>query len=40
MREPRPFLLENAVDTRGYQRARRQVRELGLDPDTVEHQHP
>lgn len=34
------FLLENAVNAKDYQRARRLVRELGLDPDTVEHQRP
>lgn len=34
------FLLENAVDAKDYQRARRQVRALGLDPDAIEHQRP
>jgi len=32
------FLLENAVGARDYQRARRLVRELGLDPDSIPHQ--
>lgn len=31
------FLLENAVDSEDYERARRQVRKLGLDPDEVPH---
>lgn len=31
------FLLENAVDAEDYERARREVRMLGLDPDEVPH---
>ncbi len=34
------FLLENAVDLADYRRARRAVRELGLDPDAIAHQRP
>ncbi len=34
------LLLENAVDERDYQRARRLVRDLGLDPDEVPHRRP
>ena len=34
------FLLENAVDGKDYERARRLVRELGLDPDSIAHQRP
>ncbi len=34
------LLLGNAVDERDYQRARRLVRALGLDPDAVAHERP
>lgn len=34
------FLLENAVDAADYRRARRAVRQLGLDPDAIPHQRP
>lgn len=34
------FLLENAVDEEDYERAREDVRRLGLDPDTIDHQRP
>ncbi len=34
------FLLENAADAEDYERARRLVRELGLDPDAIAHQRP
>lgn len=34
------LLLENAVDAKDYERARRLVRELGLDPDAIAHQRP
>ena len=34
------FLLENAVDAADYRRARRAVRELGLDPDAIPHERP
>jgi AbrB family looped-hinge helix DNA binding protein len=34
------FLLSNAVDARDYARAREEVRKLGLDPDSIEHQRP
>lgn len=33
------FLLSNAVDEEDYQRARGDVREMGLDPDRIEHFH-
>ena len=34
------FLLENAIDREDYERARRKVRKMGLDPDTVPHESP
>lgn len=34
------FLLENAVDEADYLRAREAVRDLGLDPDAVDHEKP
>ena len=34
------FLLSNATDERDYQAARRAAREMGLDPDEVEHARP
>lgn len=34
------FLLNNAVDRADYERARAQVRKLGLDPDAIAHQPP
>lgn len=34
------FLLENAVGARDYQRARKAVRALGVDPDGVPHSRP
>jgi AbrB family looped-hinge helix DNA binding protein len=34
------LLLENAVDASDYQRARRLVRALGLDPDAIPHERP
>jgi hypothetical protein len=34
------FLLENAVDSADYAAARREVRKLGFDPDTVPHEPP
>ena len=34
------FLLENAVDRKDYAWARREVRRLGLDPDTIPHAKP
>ena len=34
------FLLENAVDRRDYERAREEVRKLGLDPDAIPHERP
>ncbi|HSS97493.1 MAG TPA: AbrB/MazE/SpoVT family DNA-binding domain-containing protein [Terriglobales bacterium] len=34
------FLLSNAVDDSDYRRARKVVRELGLDPDKVRHRRP
>jgi hypothetical protein len=34
------FLLTNAIDLSDYRRARKQVRRLGLDPDTIPHLPP
>jgi AbrB family looped-hinge helix DNA binding protein len=34
------FLLSNAVDEQDYARAREAVRDMGLDPDTIEHHRP
>lgn len=34
------FLLENAVDVADYEAARDAVREMGLDPDVIEHEAP
>jgi hypothetical protein len=34
------FLLSNAVDADDYARAVREVRRLGLDPDTIPHKQP
>ena len=34
------FLLSNAVDSKDYARAVRQVRKLGLDPDRIPHRKP
>jgi AbrB family looped-hinge helix DNA binding protein len=34
------LLLENAVDAKDYERARRLVRALGLEPDAIPHQRP
>lgn len=34
------FLLTNAVDRREYTAARRRVKKMGLDPDTVPHVKP
>jgi AbrB family looped-hinge helix DNA binding protein len=34
------FLLSNAVDEADYRRARREVRKLGLDPDSISHRRP
>ncbi len=34
------FLLSNAVDDADYRKARRAVRKLGLDPDSIPHQRP
>jgi len=34
------FLLSNAVDEDDYARAKEEVRNLGLDPDTISHVHP
>jgi len=33
------FLLSNAVDEEDYQKARETVRELGVDPDRIDHVH-
>jgi AbrB family looped-hinge helix DNA binding protein len=34
------FLLTNAVDEADYRKARREVRKLGLDPDSIPHRRP
>jgi AbrB family looped-hinge helix DNA binding protein len=34
------FLLSNAVDNADYRRARREVRKLGLNPDSISHRRP
>ena len=34
------FLLSNATSRADYQRARKAVRKLGIDPDSVPHQRP
>jgi AbrB family looped-hinge helix DNA binding protein len=34
------FLLSNATTAKDYQRARREVTKLGLDPDAVPHRRP
>ncbi len=32
------FLLNNTTDEQDYQRARAEVKKLGLDPDTIDHE--
>jgi hypothetical protein len=34
------FLLSNAVDDVDYRKARKAVRKLGLDPDSIPHRRP
>ena len=34
------FLLSNAVDDADYRKARKAVRKLGLDPDSIPHRRP
>lgn len=34
------FLLSNAVDSADYRKARREVRKLGLNPDSIPHRRP
>ena len=34
------FLLQNAVDAADYAAARREVKKLGLNPDTIPHDRP
>lgn len=34
------FLLSNATSRTDYQKARKQIRELGIDPDSVPHRRP
>lgn len=34
------FLLSNAVNESDYRRARKQVKKLGLDPDSIAHHRP
>lgn len=34
------FLLSNATNPKDYQRARKEVKKLGLNPDTIPHRRP
>ena len=34
------FLLNNAIDIKDYQRARNEVKRMGLDPDRIKHHTP
>jgi AbrB family looped-hinge helix DNA binding protein len=34
------FLLSNAIDAADYRKARKEVRKLGLDPDSIPHSRP
>ena len=34
------FLLSNAIDEADYRKARKEVRKLGVDPDSVPHRRP
>jgi AbrB family looped-hinge helix DNA binding protein len=34
------FLLSNAIDTADYRKARKAVRKLGIDPDSIPHARP
>jgi hypothetical protein len=34
------FLLSNAIDEADYHKARKEVRKLGLDPDSIPHRRP
>lgn len=34
------FLLSNAIDDEDYARAREAVREMGIDPDSIDHHRP
>lgn len=34
------FLLSNAIDRADYQRARKEVRKMGVDPDSIPHRRP
>ncbi len=34
------FLLSNAIDAADYRKARKEVRKLGLDPDSIPHRPP
>lgn len=34
------FLLSNATNPQDYQRARKEVKKLGLNPDTIPHRRP
>ncbi len=34
------FLLSNAVDEADYRKARKEVRKLGVDPDSIPHRRP
>ncbi len=34
------FLLSNAIDEADYRKARKEIRKLGLDPDSIPHRRP
>jgi hypothetical protein len=34
------FLLSNAIDAADYRKARKEVRKLGIDPDSIPHLRP
>jgi hypothetical protein len=34
------FLLSNAVDEADYRKARKEVRRIGIDPDSIPHRRP
>jgi AbrB family looped-hinge helix DNA binding protein len=34
------FLLSNAIDAADYRKARKQVRKMGIDPDSIPHHRP
>lgn len=40
MRRKAEFLLNNAADSKDYERVREEVRRMGFDPDEIEHDRP